>query len=199
MRRFLIVAGLMLLSGGIASAACNRFEVSGGYDFFRLNTSVTITTQPVGTGSGTSTTTNQSFNLNGWNAGAAVNATCWLGLVGDISGTYGTPVVSGNNITSHVYNYVFGPRINLRNSTRFTPFAEALFGASHQSLLSNSAGLNTSFNQFAMALGGGVDVGITKHVAIRGRGDYVLTDSHGVSQNNASVSAGLVWRFGGGG
>ena len=199
MRRFLIIAGLMLLSGGIASASCDRFEVSGGYDFFRLNTSVTITTQPSGTGSGTSTTTNQSFNLNGWNAGAAVNANCWLGLVADISGTYGTPVVSGNNVTTHVYNYVFGPRINLRNSSRVTPFFEALFGVSDKSLVSSTAGLNKSVNSFAAAFGGGVDIGITKNVAIRGRGDYVLTDSAGARQNNANVSVGLVLRFGGGG
>lgn len=199
MRRFLIIAGLMLLSGGIASASCDRFEVSGGYDYFRLNTSVTIITQPSGTGSGTSTTTNQSFNLNGWNAGVAVNANCWLGLVADISGAYGTPVVSANNITTHVYNYVFGPRINFRNSTRVMPFVEALFGVSDKSLVSKTASLNTSVNSFATALGGGVDIGVTKNVAIRGRGDYVLTDSAGATRNNASVSVGLVVRFGGGG
>jgi hypothetical protein len=200
MHRIIAIAGLMLLTSGIACAAsCKRVEVSGAYNYYRPNTTVTITTQPSGTGSGTGTTTKQSFNLNGWNTEAAVNATCWLGIVGDFTGVYGTPIVSGNNITTHVYNSFFGPRFSYRNTTPVTPFVEAFVGVSHASLFSTSAKLNTSSNAFGGSFGGGVDITISKHMAFRTRGDYVVTTFGNATQSNASVAVGIVLRFLGGG
>lgn len=201
MRRIMIALGLILMSSGITHAACSRVDVSGSYNYLRVNTAVTITTQPSGTGSGTSTTTNQSFNLNGWNVGAQANVNCWLGIAGEFSGDYGTPTVMTVPITDHSYYYVFGPRISLHNGTPVTPFVEALFGGANVNASANATGFvpfNVTTNRFAANFGGGVDVRIAHHWAIRGRADYVLTEYQSITTNNFSLSGGLVFKFGGG-
>jgi hypothetical protein len=100
---------------------------------------------------------------------------------------------------------------------RSAVFAHALFGAAHSSL---GAGVNvpiiggistglTSANAFAMAFGGGIDIGMTRHFAIRAvQVDYIrtqfnsidaltsgLSSSLGNRQNSFRYSSGIVFRF----
>jgi hypothetical protein len=189
MRRVLVVLGLMLLSCGIASAAtCSRYDVTAGYTF--VHTPIAIATQPSGTGSGTGSTTH--LNFNGWNAGGEAKITCMFAIAGEVSGVYNTP--PGSNTRVNIYDYLFGPRIFWPNSSMVTPFGEVLLGGAHASSGSYSN------NAFGAAFGGGVDVGITHSLAIRGRVDYLLTEfGNNTHQNNTNVSVGVVFRFGGGG
>ena len=48
-----------------------------------------------------------------------------------------------------------------------------------------------------MAMGGGLDVKLTRSLAFRVlQADYLLTRFGGVTQNNARLTTGLVYRFG---
>jgi hypothetical protein len=197
MRRMFFVVGLLFLTSGIAHAACDKaasFEVGGSYDYLRVNTTFTVPTETTGSGGG-STQTNTSLNLNGWNGEVVGNVACWLGIVGDFSGAYGTPTIGGFPITSHVYSYTFGPRLNWHNATPFTPFAEALFGGAHASFSNSDLG-SFSQNAFEGNFGGGVDIGLGGHWVIRPKGDYVLTHFNNRVQNNATVSVAIVYEFG---
>jgi len=73
-----------------------------------------------------------------------------------------------------------------------------LFGGMHAG--GSALGTSGSDNAFAMAVGGGVDVGVTKHLALRlGQFEYVLSDydiSGYKPQNNFRFSTGLVVRWG---
>jgi opacity protein-like surface antigen len=84
---------------------------------------------------------------------------------------------------------------------RLLPFGQVLFGGTHASgsLAPGSSGIAGSSNAFAMTAGGGLDVGLTRHFAIRPvELDYYLTRfNNGVNhhQNNFRFSAGVVVRF----
>jgi hypothetical protein len=199
MRRMLFIVGLLFLTSGVARAACDAtksFEVGGSYDYLRVNTTFNVITENSGTGGGTtSTETKAGLNLNGWNAEVVGNPACWLGIVGEFSGAYGTPSIGGFPISSHIYSYVFGPRLNLHNGSPFTPFAEALFGGAHAGF-SNADQGNFSANAFEGNFGGGVDIGLGGNWAIRPKADYVLTHFGGRTQNNGTVSVAIVYKIG---
>lgn len=119
------------------------------------------------------------IHLNGWNASVAGNLNDWLGIVGDFSGHYGD---------FHQHAYLFGPQLSYRKLPFVTPFVHSLFGGARVNI-----GLQ---NAFAMALGGGVDVKVGLHTAVRAvQADYLMTRFGGSTQNNARLSFGLVFRF----
>lgn len=121
------------------------------------------------------------INLNGWEASGQYKFTDWLGGVGDFAGQYRSGASN--------YTYLFGPQVSLPSS-RISPFGHLLFGGAHFSAL--GAGTNS----FALAVGGGVDAGLTDRISLRAvQLDYLLTQYGGGSQNNFRVSTGIVFRF----
>jgi hypothetical protein len=169
-----IVIVLIVVSVPVLCQDFPKAEVFGGYQYTRINP-----------GSGIS-----GENFNGWNAAATGNINHWLGVTGDFSGAYKN--VSGVSLKQHTF--LFGPTIASHSSDKFTPFAHALFGGAHFS--GSAFGGSTSDTAFAVALGGGLDVGV-KNFAVRvGQFDYLLTRFGGTSQNNFRYSAGIVFRFG---
>lgn len=165
-----------------ATASVPQFEVSGGYSYVRANPA----------------NQNGGFNLNGGNASLTYNFTDHFSAVGEFGGYHFSGLPAG--LSSTMYTYLFGPRVSLRKSSRVTPFAQALFGGGR--LNASTSGVNAGENAFSMALGGGVDVSVGSHFAIRlVQADYLLTrfasvTGSSVTQNNARISAGLVFRFG---
>lgn len=151
----------------------------------------------------------RNWNDLGGTGSFAYNATKWLGLVGEVggyrfdrqiyvlnttTGAYTLATISGNMQT-----YLFGPRLNLRRFDHFVPFGEVLFGAARGS--SQVTG-GSSQGVFAMAVGGGVDVVITKYLAWRFfEADYLLTTFSGplldpsARQNNFRIGSGVVLRW----
>jgi opacity protein-like surface antigen len=202
MRKMLLLAGLVLLMGGVAKAQgdeYSKFEASGDYSFY--HTTITVKTQP--TGSGVPTSTHTSLNLNGWSVTAAYNVNKWLGLVADVGGEYGTPTITVMstkvNVQTHLFDAVFGPQINFRNSTKVTPFVHALVGVSHGNFKVSSGGVSKSEsdNAFAGAFGGGLDWNVGEHVSIRLiQAEYFPTHFKSNTQNGARISAGIVFRSG---
>src|SRR5260370_38239181 len=65
---------------------------------------------------------NDAVNLNGWNASLEGNFLPWIGIVGDLGGTY------GEHVGEH--NYLFGPRVSLRVG-KYRPFAEWMMTRAH--------------------------------------------------------------------
>ena len=164
---------------------------------------------------------NASNGFGGWEGQGTFNFTRNLGVTADVSGASLTPFslsvlgVSAG-LSQSLTNYLFGPTVTA-NLGRSSVFAHALFGEAHSSLAAGvslpivggiSTGL-TSANAFAMAFGGGVDIGLTRHLAIRAvQVDYLrtqfnsidalttgLSSSLGNRQNSFRYSTGIVFRF----
>ncbi len=172
-----------------------------------------------GTVSTDTVTGNRMVGLNGGTASIAFNLNRYLGIVGDFGGFDDTrlqltgpganpPRVVDSSGTA--FTYLFGPRLSFRKYERITPFAQALFGGVHSGevTLSNCTGALCaplpSQNSFAMTAGGGLDVKVQRHVAIRVvQAEYLMTRFADVttnaskSQNDIRLSSGLVFRFGG--
>jgi hypothetical protein len=186
MRKVFFIVGLLLLTAGIASAACNKFEVGGGYRYVRVSSSI---------GNEIFSTSTSAINSNGWDAEVAVNPACWLGIVGDFGGVYASPTFFGEPFSTHAYLETFGPRVNLHKSGPINPFVEALFGAGQFKI--SEGGESLSSNGFAGQYGGGVDVSFGGPFAVRGRIDDVMTHFGGQNQNSLGITAEVVYKFGG--
>ena len=140
-------------------------DASLSYSYFRLG------------GSG-------GINQNGVSGSIAYNLHDWLGIVGDIGAYHASP----GGVSLNTYTYLFGPRVTLRNPSKINPFAQALLGGSRI-----SAGGSNS--QFAYSVGGGVDIGLLAHMALRPQLDYIGLNTPGQHTNCTRVSVGFVVHF----
>jgi outer membrane protein OmpA-like peptidoglycan-associated protein len=156
--------------------------------------------------------------LNGGTASIAFNLNRSVGLVADIGdytnsqmrfqGGY-TSTVNVNNANEAVLTYLFGPRFSYRRYDRITPFAQVLFGGVHANevVLDNctfSCILLPAESSFALTAGGGLDVNLSRHFAIRLiQAEYLMTrftnytTGTGGTQNDMRLASGVVFRFGG--
>src|SRR5262249_27705041 len=126
-----------------------RADVFLGYSYVRAN--------PATPGFG-------GINLNGGSASISVPVNNWLSGVANFSG-YHDGNVFGIGCDGTVSTYLFGPRVTLRHAGPVEPFGQVLFGVAHA-----DAGVFNTFNDhnsFAMAIGGGVDVKLSHHLAVR--------------------------------
>jgi opacity protein-like surface antigen len=158
--------------------------------------------------------------LNGGSASIAFNFNRHLGLVGDFGGLDDTKLLlrgTGTNTATTadssgtVFTYLFGPRLSFRGHDRVTPFGQVLFGGIHASAVTLSSGctgtgcaLLPSESRFAMTAGGGLDVKVHHHLAIRIiQAEYLMTNfedlttGKSATQNDMRLSSGIVFRFGG--
>jgi|HubBroStandDraft_1064217.scaffolds.fasta_scaffold00016_83 outer membrane immunogenic protein len=142
------------------------------------------------------------FALNGGSAWMAFNFSRSLGIVGEIASQDASNISSsGADLT--LTSFLAGPRYRRTVAGRFGPFVQALLGGAHAggSLAPGGSGLPGSADAFAMIAGGGLDIGLTRHIALRAfEADYYLTRfDNGVNdhQNNFRIAAGVVIRFGG--
>jgi hypothetical protein len=130
-----------------------------------------------------------------WNNGASGSAAYyvndWLGVVGDLGAYVGhvPQTLTGETYTA-------GPRFSYRKNDRFVPFVQALFGGSHFS--ASTGGITGSENEFAFALGGGVDFGVDHDgkYAVRPQFEYFGIRSGGSTTGAARLSIRLVYRIG---
>ncbi len=109
---------------------------------------------------------------------------------------------------ANMFTYLFGPQFNIANN-RVRLFGEALFGGAYTNAYADLfkaagvTGLSADNNGFAMAFGGGVDVKVGRHTALRpAQFDYLLTRYEwkpiGINnQSNFRYQAGVVFAFGG--
>ena len=156
--------------------------------------------------------------LNGGSASVAFNVNRYLGLVADFgaytnsqirfTGAY-TSTVNVTNSNVAVLTYLFGPRYSFRKYDRITPFAQVLFGGVHANQVTlTGCTVNCTLlpdqDSFAMTAGGGLDLRVHRHFAIRIiQAEYLMTRFASYTtgatgtQNDVRLSAGIVFRFGG--
>ena|SRR5712691_5085966 len=159
---------LVALSVFAIPSPAQSVDASLSYSYFRLG------------GSG-------GINQNGVSGSVAYNPNRWLGIVGDFGGYHASPL----GVSVNTYTYLFGPRLTLRNPSKINPFAQALFGGSRITVGSGGG----SNNQFAYSFGGGVDIGMLPHLALRPQVDYIGLNTPGSHTNCTRVSAGFVVHF----
>ncbi len=142
-----------------------------------------------------------------------------MGIVGDFGGfndtrlllTFpgGAPSEDRYVNQGSAFTYLAGPRFSYRKFDRVTPFAQALFGGIHASDIAiTGCTVNCTFlpseNAFALTAGGGLDIKISHHIALRVvQAEYLMTrfenrnTASNSIQNDIRLSSGLVFRFGG--
>jgi hypothetical protein len=168
-KEILLVLALTVLAGSISAQDVPKAELSMGYSYFRAGFS-------------------SGVNQQGGSVSAAVNANRWLGLLGDLGVYHASPFGSSLN----TYTFLVGPRFSARNRSRITPFAQALIGGAHLTAGSSSG----SVTPFAIGAGGGIDVQMTKHLALRPQLDYFALRSNGETLHSARGTIAMVFRFG---
>jgi outer membrane immunogenic protein len=125
-----------------------------------------------------------------------------IGVVGEIASQHASNISgSGGDLT--LTSFLAGPRYRWTVARRLSPFVQLLLGGAHASgtLAPGASGIAGSSSAFAMIAGGGLDIGLTRHIALRAfEADYYLTRfDNGVNdhQNNLRIAAGVTLRFGG--
>jgi len=164
----LMLMGLGLFLFASPSHAQSAFDASVGYSYFHL-------------GGGA------DLNQNGISGSIAYKPIPFLGIVGDFGGYHASP--GGESFNT--YTFMFGPRIYVKNPTKVTPFFQFLAGAGHFT----AGGGGGSDTNFAYSVGGGVDLGVLPHLAIRPQIDYVGFHNSGGTANCTRVSVSAVVHF----
>jgi hypothetical protein len=167
-----LVLTTVLITGSAYAQDTPRGEVSMGYSFLRLG----------GTG---------GMNQNGGSVSIAGNVNRWFGIVGDLGGYHSSPF----GASLDTFTFLVGPRFSLRRNDKVTPFVQVLVGGAH--LTAGGGGFSASVTPFVMSAGGGIDLRISQHVALRPQVDYLAFRSGGQTGNGGRASLGIVYRFGG--
>lgn len=128
------------------------------------------------------------INLNGWAAAGTVYVyKPWLGIVADFSGNYG----KNYGLAFNAYSLLTGPELTYRQH-RNAIFIRGLLGVARNTVS------GTTSSGFEYGGGGGLDIGLRPHFAVRAfQADYLKTHTFGVDQTNIRVSTGLVFHWGG--
>lgn len=198
------MAAAMPYSAGM-NAGVPKAELFMGYSYLRAVPQLT--------------TGNRLMWLNGGSTSIAFNFNRYLGIVGDFGGfnetrllfTSGNPPAAAGTYQAvedgTVFTYLFGPRLSYRKYERVTPFVQVLFGgirASEETVCLSCAPSLPTESTFAMTAGGGLDVKVRHHLAIRIiQAEYLMTNFEDLTtgkkalQNDMRLSTGIVFRFGG--
>ncbi|HEY2647423.1 MAG TPA: hypothetical protein VGI34_10640 [Candidatus Acidoferrales bacterium] len=208
--RSILLVGVALLMGRTAFAQeYSKWEVPVDYSYAR--------------GNGANI---RAFSLNGGGGGIVYNFNRFFGIKGDLQGygsttrvftnvpvinpLTGTPTLGAVSVNGNLFTYMAGPQLRLPTHT-FKPFAEFLFGGAHTNTYANLfqatgiTGARPNNNAFAMAIGGGFDIRVSKMISIRPfQMDYLLTrfGSNFLpipgqrNQNNFRYLAGINFTFG---
>jgi opacity protein-like surface antigen len=188
MKSIVLVLGTMLMSGAVLCAhevATPKYELGLDHSWLHVNSANSDSQRSGNGGSG-------YFEYN-------LNRT--IGLVGDFGGYANTRT----GVNDKALTCLFGPRFNWRHS-RLNPYVQFLVGGAYA--WAGPTGNSNTQNAFAMAAGGGLDVKLTQHIAIKPvQVEYVMTrfdsaslggstTSFGNHQNDIRYSAGVVFQFG---
>jgi PEGA domain len=158
----------------------------------------------------------EQINAYGWDSAVSQYPWRWFGATLDVSGAYTNPDITdpithttySNLVHTSAYTAMFGPSFAYRRNPNIEPFAHVLFGGvnAQASLTGNGEllmGIKASASEWAFgyAVGGGLDIKITKLLAVRTQVDWIrstFNDAGIDRQNSLRVIGGLVFRFGGG-
>jgi hypothetical protein len=207
--RSVIVLGVALLLGTVASAQdYPKIETAPAFMYIRTTPQSNVFIVPG------AVIKAQSLNCAGGGGTIAYNVTSLVGIAADLGGCkiFSNAYGLGNTIDGNEFTYLFGPRLTFRNSSRFEPFAELNFGGARISLSCkssastclNAAGGGTyTKNAFALTVGGGFQIKMSKKISIRlVQAEYLYTRfgnncalavcSNNNNQNSFRLKSGIV-------
>jgi opacity protein-like surface antigen len=222
----LITLTVLIGSFAFAQDSTPKVQVFGGYSLTRedtgglsLLTVDLVVPHPMGT-------FGVNYDFQGWSAEGQYNANRWVGVAMDFGGRYGRPINSSTSGVSGLpnstaYSILAGPVVSYRTKSRLTPFVHVLLGWDRTSLSASTlTGVSPSVsyaaitaNDFALAVGGGVDLKVFRPLSVRlGQVDYfhtsvnsnklygadfnsVLFEGYPTHQVNFRFSAGIVAQF----
>ena len=183
---------LFLLFVTIAGAACAQEQAATPVVEVGLDYSLVHATSAPG---------GNQLTGNGGSGYVVYNLNRVLGLVADF-GAYHNGNVNSSFNSDTTFTYLFGPRFSWRRWSRVTPYTQFLFGGARTSFGLVGGG-GAQENGFALAAGAGIDIALTRHIAIKPiQLEYLMTQAPDFTGNGANVqnglrySAGLVFRFG---
>ncbi len=161
--------------------AAPRMEVYAGYDLLHTNFN------------DESGAYNQSsFNLNGGGGQFVYNVNNWVGAVSEVDGYS----LLSDRIRPVLMTYLTGPRFTLHRG-RLIPYVHTLFGGAYSRDAVNNTGYT---NVFGMAVGGGAEVRVNRHLAVRPlQAEYFLMkfpDGEYNRQNGFRYSTGVIFNLG---
>ncbi|MEG9431156.1 peptidoglycan-associated lipoprotein Pal [Terriglobus sp. ADX1] len=140
------------------------------------------------------------FGANGGYVSAAYSLLPWFRIAGEVTGSHANHIGSlGQDLT--LMTYTAGPQIVVP-AGRFEFFGHGLFGAAHgsDSYFPSGNTVSSSATSFAISTGGGIDIGLTRHIGVRAaQVEYLRTSFPNAGNNNQNhtiFSAGLLLRFG---
>lgn len=193
MKRLLLVMGAVLLCGLPALAQeYPKTELFMGYEYVYFS--------PALAG-------NPSVHMNGGGGSIAYNVNHMFGLKAEFTGAGASDnkvcASTGLNCLTRSFNfftYMFGPQVTFRQHSHVHPFMHLLFGGAYSNFYGNLVSQGTvsttplvqdaGKNAFALAVGGGIDVKVHEHVAIRlGQFDYFMTRFSGREVNTAGTGS----------
>lgn len=192
MRTLATVLLLLIGSAGVSLAQTSKAELGLNYNWMYTN-------RPPGG--------DTTFSMNGGSVSLAWIVNQRFAIVGDIGAVHASDVpVAGQGLT--ITSYVFGPRFYYRRKSaggerrllKLAPYGQVLVGGAHASgsLAGGSGGGAT--DSFAMKVGGGVELPLTRRVILRpAHTEYFLTlFPNGVNnrQNNFLFGAGVIFSVG---
>jgi len=200
MKRLLTTGALIFILGVCSYAADEpRADLFLGYSFLRYNSAQTIP----------AFTANGGLGTFGWNFNRHI------GLEAEFGG-YHNGNVNNHQFDTTVFSYMFGPRVSFHRARTVDPYVHALFGGqkAHTSIccVANTNGTRASTDQhnFAMAVGGGLDIKLSHAILLRPiQLDYFLTRFEtpdltnpaapfsNRNQHNLRYAAGIAFNFGG--
>ena len=138
---------------------------------------------------------------NGGTMEVAVPIWRYVAAVGEFSGETASSIPGNTGAGLSLISGMGGLRVSRSLHSRFKPFVQGLFGGVHafDSYFPSSSGSTTSASSFALAAGGGLDIGLTPRFAIRPiQLDYQymrLPNNSSNEQHDFRVSAGFIVRF----
>jgi opacity protein-like surface antigen len=216
MRKHFAIVGIVLMSAVVAVAQdVPKVETFIGYTYLRVNSATNV----------------PAFSANGGGGQFVVNFGKWIGAVADIGAVHNGNI-GGNQLDTTLTSFMFGPRVPFRFWERVTPYAQMLFGGMYASTSTRvdipweqiehpsnpiaippqlaprtgrAVSLRAAAQQtaFAMALGGGVDIKITKYMSLRPIGlDWQMSRLQNLrslednNQHHIRYTAGLNFTFG---
>jgi len=193
----------------------SKVSVFGGYSFLHYSNGIDTALYGVGE-------PNLTANSNGFVVSAAYNFTNMFAVVGEYgfyhaSSLSGIGVLpAGETITANMQTYLFGPKVSFMSKSPVKPFAQVLIGGVSGTDKNSYAGnslTGPTANGLAVAVGGGLDCKVNRHLSIRpAQFEYLMTrftnsntltetgedrlgDGGNNMQNNYRYSAGVVYNF----
>jgi hypothetical protein len=195
-RYFLLLAASLLTTSGLMAQA----PATSSLGHSEVDLAVTYTAQH----------SNLVSNPTFWQQGGSVELSAQIyhgwGAAANITGTnVGSAADSGIGLS--MVTATFGPRYTwskpngIAHKRSLAIFGQGLIGESNgfNSYFPSNAGGMRAQNTFALQVGGGIDVGLSRHFAVRAiQADWLRTqfpNSTTNVQNNLRLAAGIVLRF----